>query len=153
MENIKLKNFKDKGWTWIGRPADNYGQYYHDANTNLWVSYNEAPSEVTKFAEQTFKKGWIVTMIKQPPGSFFPGHTDTHYKFRLKNKHARLKDIVRYCVFLQDWKPGHYFELDYKPLVSWSKGDICVIKPNIHHRSANAGDEMKYTLQITGILN
>jgi hypothetical protein len=91
-------------------------------------------------------------MIKQFPGQFIPRHKDKHYKFKSKNKGCDPKKILRYCIFLEDWKPGHYFEYDDKPIKTWSRGDIFVLEQGIFHRSANAGTVPKYTAQITGIL-
>ena len=89
-------------------------------------------------------------MMKQPPGSFIPRHRDKHYRFKSKNKKTNAKKIIRYCVFLSDWKPGHYFEYDDKPIQPWKKGDILVLEKDVYHRSANAGTTFKYTAQITG---
>ena len=149
---IKIKNFTDKDWTWVlqyGYPQD---EFYDNNNTNFYQSFDEAPVEITKFANQYFQKNYSITMMKQPPGSFIPRHRDKHYRFKSKNKKSNAKKIIRYCIFLQDWKPGQYFEYNDKPVAPWSKGDIIVLKQGVYHRSVNAGKEFKYTAQITGIL-
>jgi len=149
---IKIKNFKDKDWTWVlqyGYPQD---QYYDNRNTFFFQSFDEAPIEICKFADKHFQKNYSITMMKQPPGSFIPRHHDKHYRFKSKNKILPHQKITRYCVFLEDWKPGNYFEYDDKPISPWTRGDIVVLDKGVYHRSVNAGTQFKYTAQITGIL-
>ena len=100
---------------------------------------NKFPNEVydmilARLSSQTFR-------------NFFESHD--YFKRWVENN----KDIVRYCIFLEDWKPGHYFEMDEKSIVGWSAGDITVLRPGIYHRSSNSGTQFKYTAQITGLLN
>ena len=149
---IKVKNFEDKGWDWIlhyGYPQD---AHYDNNNTILYQNFDQAPTEIIALAEQHFQKNYSITMIKQLPGQFIPRHKDKHYKFKSKNKKCNQKKILRYCIFLEDWKPGHYFEYDDKPVRPWYAGDVVVLEQGIYHRSVNAGTHPKYTAQITGLL-
>ena len=149
---IKLKNFKDKDWDWIlhyGYPQD---EHYDNHNTELYQSFDKAPKEIVAFAEKHFQKNYSITMIKQFPGQFIPRHKDKHYKFKSKNKMCNPKKILRYCIFLEDWKPGHYFEYNDRPIEPWTKGDIIVLEQGVYHRSVNAGTHPKYIAQITGII-
>jgi quercetin dioxygenase-like cupin family protein len=148
-----LKKFNEKDWTWVPQYAYPQDEYYTNDNTEFYQSFDEAPSEIIKFADKHFQKNYSITMIKQPPASFIPRHKDKHYRFRSTNKKQNAKKIVRYCIFLQDWKPGQYFEYDDKPVAPWSKGDVIVLEPGVYHRSGNCGTQFKYTLQITGLLN
>lgn len=152
MLKIKLEKFIDEGYDWkasTGYPQD---EFFNDSNTNFHQSFDQAPSSVINFAKEKFSK-YSLTMIRQPQGQFVPVHKDKYYMFKKKHNLESNKDIVRYCIFLEDWKPGHYFEINGKPFVEWSAGDIAVLRPEIYHRSVNAGTELKYTVQITGILN
>jgi quercetin dioxygenase-like cupin family protein len=149
---IKLEKFKDKGWNWslhYGYPQD---EHYDNHNTKLYHVFDVAPQEILSFAEQNFQKNYSIAMIKQLPGQFIPRHKDKHYKYKSKNKNFDKKKISRYCIFLEDWKPGHYLEYDDKPIDPWKKGDIIVIEQGVYHRSVNAGTTPKYTAQITGLL-
>ena len=87
---------------------------------------------------------------KQPPGNFIPNHRDRYWMF--KQEHKVKKDIIRYCVFLEDWKPGHYMDIEGKPIIKWKRGQFCILKEGIWHRGSNSGIEYKYTAQITGLL-
>lgn len=140
--------FNDDGWSWtnqFGYPQD---QYYTDANTQLDEVFGEGPDHIKAFAEQKFSK-WFISMIRQRPGQCIPVHVDKHFKFR--QEHGDHAGLVRYCIFLEDWQPGHYLEYDSQPLTQWRAGDYIKIWPDVPHRSANMGSTTKYTCQITGI--
>jgi hypothetical protein len=53
-------------------------------------------------------------------------------------------------VFLEDWKPGHYFEGNDIAKVNWKAGDVVEWQYDAPHLAANLGLEPRYTLQITG---
>ncbi len=55
-------------------------------------------------------------------------------------------------LLLEDWKPGHYLEVEGKPYVNWRAGDTVEWVYNTPHMAANVGLEDRYTLQITGHL-
>ena len=148
---IKFKKFIDTDWNWklfYGYPQD---KFFTNKNTKLYECFNESPRFISDFAKKNFTK-FTIGMIKQPPGNFIPNHKDKYFMFKKKFNVTIKEEIVRYCIFLEDWQPGHYFEINYKPFLYWKKGDICVLKKGIYHRSANAGDTNKYTAQITGVL-
>jgi hypothetical protein len=81
----------------------------------------------------------------------FPLHQDhyTSYKelFNIKDPGV----IWRSVVFLEDWKSGHYFEVDGKPIVNWSRGDYVAWNYDTPHFAGNFGIESRYTMQITGM--
>lgn len=149
--NINIDNFKDDGWHWktaYGYPQDDF---YTNENTRFYQCFDQAPESIIQYAEEKFLHHSL-TMMKQPPGSFIPNHTDKYYLFKKKYDIKSEQQIVRYCVFLEDWQPGHYFEVEGKPLLNWQSGDVCVLEKDVPHRSANAGMNYKYTAQITGVL-
>jgi hypothetical protein len=55
-------------------------------------------------------------------------------------------------VLLEDWKPGHYLEVDGVPYVNWKAGQTSEWVYDAPHMAANIGLEDRYTLQITGHL-
>jgi ectoine hydroxylase-related dioxygenase (phytanoyl-CoA dioxygenase family) len=61
-------------------------------------------------------------------------------------------DVGRAVIFLEDWKSGHYFEIDEVPIVNWKKGDYILWKNDTSHMAANLGKENRYTMQVTGIV-
>ena len=65
---------------------------------------------------------------------------------------SKNQNIFRVQIFLQDWMPGHYFEIEKKPIVKWHAGHYILLDKTMDHRSANVGKVPKYTAQVTGIL-
>ena len=141
-------------WTheWICH-TDRSGQidesnWYSDANTVHYQMFDTVPQYVIDTANENFST-YSTSIIKQNPGMVLPEHTDAYYKF--KEQHGYRGDIERWCIFLQDWQPGHYFDMNSKPIVQWKKGDYVELKEGIPHRGSNSGNVPKYTAQITGI--
>ena len=149
--NIKFKKFIDKNYNWKLQHGYPQNKFFTNNNTNLYEVFDTAPKFIIDFAKKIFSK-YTIGMIKQLPGNFIPNHTDKYYKFLKKFNLSNKEEIVRYCIFLEDWQPGHYFEINNKPFLNWKKGDICVLKKGVYHRSSNGGDTAKYTAQITGTL-
>ena len=81
-----------------------------------------------------------------------PLHTDKYWFFKSKSKLPADKGVYRANIFLEDWKPGHYFEVNNEPVVKWKAGQYALLDTTIFHRSGNLGDKTKYTAQVTGLL-
>tara|TARA_R100001369_G_scaffold52545_1_gene79342 strand:+ start:362 stop:847 length:486 start_codon:yes stop_codon:yes gene_type:complete len=124
-------------------------EHYHDANTEHYSLYGVAPPSIKTFADKRFSK-WSVAILEQRPGMVIPLHQDTYYKFKQQND-AHGQEVVRYNVFLDDWHPGHYMEVNAKPIVEWRMGDLVRLTSDIPHRTGNIGTAYKYTCQITGV--
>jgi hypothetical protein len=92
--------------------------------------------------------GW--TIYKMSPGEIIPWHRDLFKKYIEIHKIKEEQKIVRSIVFIDDWKEGHYIEIDRTPIVNWKKGDFVMWKFNTPHIATNNGYEDRYTLQLTG---
>jgi hypothetical protein len=112
------------------------------------------PSWNSKFIEYFEQFGWKdigTSYYRMMPGTVLPTHSDLYLKYiDLFNLHGKEDTIRRAIVFLEDWKPGHYFEGCGKPTVEWSAGDCVVWAYDAPHLAANVGVDPRYTLQITG---
>ena len=102
-----------------------------------------------KFADTIFKK-YSMFCLKQPPGCCLPEHTDAFYSF-CKKYNVKKEDVVRLIFFMEDWKSGHYLEIESNPVVKWKAGDCVMIPADVPHLSGNVGLAPKYTMQITGL--
>jgi hypothetical protein len=142
--------FYDKGYEWILHEGEPQTEHYQNFNTLHYQVFNTNIPYIIDFAEKTFEK-YTCSMIKQEPAKVIPLHTDKYYIFSKKHK-CNPDDVTRINIFLEDWKSGHYFELEEKPITNWKKGQYVILNNKIKHRSANVGDQTKYTAQITGIL-
>ena len=78
-----------------------------------------------------------------------PLHSD-HYTNYCKRFNTTRDKTWRAIFFLEDWKSGHYYEIDGMPLVSWKAGDWVAWKNDVVHFAANIGTEPRYTMQVTG---
>ena len=121
---------------------------YTDKNTQYYQAF-ELPDEYHTFAKTIFSD-YSLSVIKQMPGQTIPEHFDTFYKFCEKNR-CDKEDVCRLNFFLEDWKPGHYFEILYEPYTRWRKMNFKIIRYGNPHLSGNMGMEPKYTMQITGL--
>lgn len=83
-------------------------------------------------------------------GDLLPLHKDHYVTYQRVFNITDTKCIWRAIVFMEDWKSGHYFEIDNKPLLEWRRGDYVMWNYDVEHMAFNMGLEPRYTLQITG---
>lgn len=95
----------------------------------------------------------VYQVSKMTPGMALPLHRDRYQTYRNNNNIKDVSTIRRVIVFLEDWKSGHYLEVDGTPFVSWKAGDWVSWVGTTEHLAINLGHEDRYTLQITGIDN
>lgn len=93
-----------------------------------------------------------ITLYCIPPGTIMPEHSDAFIKYREIMKLKMTDNVGRAVIFLEDWKSGHYFEINETPVVNWKKGDYILWRNDTPHMAANLGKENRYTMQITGIV-
>lgn len=80
----------------------------------------------------------------------FPVHQDHYTSYKKKFNIKDPATIWRCIVFLEDWKSGHYFEINGEPIVNWRRGDYVKWNFDVPHFAGNFGTEPRYTMQITG---
>lgn len=100
------------------------------------------------------RAGWKdvgTSYYRMTSGTILPEHQDTYKRYvEIFNLKGREASIYRAIIFLEDWKSGHYLEVNRKPIVDWVAGDIVYWQYDTPHLAANMGLEPRYTLQITG---
>lgn len=93
-----------------------------------------------------------ISFFRMTCGQALPPHQDQYSNYR------RIFDITdpgvirRAIIFLEDWKSGHYFEIDGKPWVDWKSGDWIAWHYDVPHYAGNFGVDARYTVQITGTI-
>lgn len=100
--------------------------------------------------------GWSnsgAALYQMNTGDFLPVHRDHYITYKKAFDITDGSTIWRAIVFMEDWKSGHYFEIDNQPRVSWSAGDYVMWNHDVPHMAANLGLESRYTMQITGMKN
>jgi len=78
-----------------------------------------------------------------------PRHQDTYEYYK---KIFTIKDtstIWRAIIFLEDWKPGHIFEINDTAITNYRAGEYVVWQYDTPHMAANLGSDPRYTAQIT----
>lgn len=112
------------------------------------------PSWNHKFIEHFEQQGWKdvgTSYYRMTTGTVMPVHSDLYKKyverFSLQGKEHTIR---RALVLLEDWKPGHYLEVQGIPYTNWSAGQVVEWAYDTPHMAANIGLEDRYTLQITG---
>lgn len=142
------KPFNDKEtlqkWKSLGHNYEKYTGLMRDQSQQL-------PNWCFNLLEQIPLQNSSITLYCMPPGTIMPEHSDTFIKYREIMKLKTTDDVGRAVIFLENWKSGHYFEINETPIVNWKKGDYVLWKNNTSHIAANLGKENRYTMQITGI--
>jgi hypothetical protein len=92
-----------------------------------------------------------LSFYKLSPAHVTPWHTD-HYKNFKKFYKLQDEQVIRRMVFLQNWKPGQIFCIDEETITNWKSGDWIEWTPEHRHMGANHSEEIRYTLQLTGII-
>lgn len=114
------------------------------------------PDWTSKFIEMYEAQGWLnvgIAFYRMRTGTVMPVHSDLYKKYiELFHLQGHEKNIRRALILLEDWKPGHYLEVNSKPYVCWTAGQTVEWIYDVPHMAANIGLEDRYTLQITGHL-
>lgn len=122
--------------------------YYNKHNSSIWQMFDESPEWIHNLARkipQDFDHH-VVSVIKVLPGNTIPVHQDKHY---ILQQAYGIGDTWRYLIFLENWKSGHYFEIDNRPIINWKKGDWIKFHRSKWHLGGNMGIEPFYSAQIT----
>lgn len=114
----------------------------------------QQPSWNHRFVEHFEQLGWRdigTSYYRMSTGTVMPVHQDLYKKYIERFElHGQEQSVCRALVLLEDWKPGHYLEVQGIPYVGWQAGQVVEWTYDTPHMAANIGLEDRYTLQITG---
>lgn len=138
------------------KKVQSYADYgYTEHNTKIWKTTNIDPKldfEWESFiCDQLPLDKSVATLTRQDPGQILPWHEDSFYFLRANNPDDP-RPIWRFLMFMQDWKIGHFAQVQNSVYTGWKAGDTIVWHPGTYHVTANAGLEPKWTCNITGFL-
>jgi hypothetical protein len=130
--------------TWVSKGYDYVKSYTGEMydNRNPMPAWTDQLKGLFDFKNMTF------TFYRMNTLEIMPEHTD-HYRTYLKLYDAKYENVHRILVMLDDWKPGHYLEIDGTGIVNWIAGDYFVWENSTPHAASNIGTEPRYSLQIT----
>lgn len=114
----------------------------------------QLPAWSKKFIELYESKGWKdvgLAYYRMRTGTVMPVHQDIYRRYvDLFNLQGQERSIRRALLLLEDWKPGHYLEVNGCAYVHWKAGFTVEWIYDTPHMAANLGLEDRYSLQITG---
>lgn len=117
---------------------------------------HKLPVWAGKFIEIYEAQGWKdigLAFYRMTTGTVMPVHSDLYKRYiEVFDLQGKENTIRRALVLLEDWKSGHYLEVDGVPYVAWKAGTTAEWVYDTPHSAANIGLEDRYTLQITGHL-
>lgn len=129
---------------------------YNEHNTKIWKSTTKEPTLQIEWQNELLDflpiENGIVTPTLQTPGNILPIHIDRFLFIKKKYHVSKSKSVVRFLLFLEDWKDGHFLQVRKTIITKWKKGDIILWYPTHKHLSANVGTQDKWTCNITAIL-
>lgn len=147
-----------------------YEPFNDDASVRAWLAQgyqnkicgdlcdwrSPQPSWNGRLIEYYQQQGWKnigTSYYRMTSGTVMPVHRDLYKKYvEVFGLQGREHSIRRALVLLEDWRPGHYLEVDGRPFVDWKAGTTVEWTYDTPHMAANIGLEDRYTLQITGHL-
>lgn len=97
--------------------------------------------------------GWKdagAALYQMNTGDLLPVHRDHYLTYQRVFNITDTSVIWRAIVFMDDWRSGHYFDINNTPVVNWRRGDYIAWNFDVPHMAFNMGLEPRYTLQITG---
>jgi len=145
-------NYQNIKNTWDAERWDREGYHgvtYGGSSYNSKDMENHLPEYALPFLTMFDWKNVGLVFYKMDTCQTLPLHQDAYTTYA-KKFNLSIDDIWRCVVFLEDWKSGHYFEIDNCPLMPWQAGDWVAWNSLVPHHAGNYGVEPRYTMQITG---
>lgn len=150
--NDEYKKFDYVRQPITGEEADTWRSqgYTHETTTGkMYDSRNPMPDWVNTIANLMNLRNPGFVFYRMDTLDIMPTHVD-HFNTYCRVFNKDRKEVRRAIVFLEDWKPGHYFQVDNVGVVNYKAGEYVLWAPDVPHAASNIGVEPRYTLQITG---
>lgn len=122
--------------------------YVKSFSGSMYDNRNPTPKFVETFKQIFGFQNMTFNFYKMSQLEIMPEHVD-HYTTYMKLFGVEYKHVRRILVMLEDWKPGHYLEINKTGIVNWAAGDYFIWESDVPHAASNIGIEDRYTLQIT----
>jgi len=150
--NDDFKDFNYVRQPITGEEADAWREqgYTHTTTTGkMYDSKNPMPEWVEKVASLLNLHNPGFVFYRMDTLDIMPTHVD-HFNTYCRVFNQERKNVRRAIVFLEDWKPGHYFEVEGIGVVNYKAGEYVLWDADAPHAASNIGVDPRYTLQITG---
>ena len=152
-KTLRYTNMHNVGYESRSKKYEKQNELYrrvgYNSKNSAYKQTFEVSQDINIFASTLFER-FTVSVMCQAPGQTLPEHLDTFYSIS-KNFNVDPNKCCRVNIFLEDWKSGHYFEINENPVLQWKAGDAIIIELDEPHLSGNMGLTNKYTMQVTGV--
>jgi len=135
--HVPHKHFP-KSWTKYPKKSLIHLEYGSKTKNHAWFD-NLKPANAGKV-------GYLFTKLES--GHVVPPHKD-HFKSFAKYHNVPVSAIKRRLVFIEDWKSGHFFQVNNRVFTDWRSGDFIEWTQKDRHLGGNFGLDPRYVLQIT----
>lgn len=133
-------------WALLGYSQDNVKSF----TGSMYDSKNPMPDWIGDLKYRFGLYNQTYTFYRMDTCEVMPVHSD-HFRTYSRLHNTSPEKVYRVVLMLEDWKPGHYFEMDGVGYTNWKAGDWFMWKGDVPHAAANIGVDPRYTLQITGL--
>lgn len=116
---------------------------------SMYDMKNIMPKWCDKFFELFDGKNIGLSFYKMETCNILPHHRDTYNLYKKIFAISDNSSIYRAIIFLEDWKPGHIFEIENTSISGWQAGEYVLWQYDAEHMAANLGLEPRYTAQVT----
>lgn len=124
--------------------------YYHESYTGeMYGGKNPMPDWVWQVSSELNLGNPGFVLYRMNTYDIMPTHID-HFKRYCEVFNVEREHVFRAVVFLEEWKAGHYFEMNGKCIANYQAGHYVLWSADVPHAAANIGIDPRYTLQITG---
>ena len=131
--------------TWESQGYD----YVKSFSGSMYDNRNPMPEWIDTIEHAFGMYNQTYTFYRMDTLEIMPVHSD-HFSTYSRLFNVPPEKVHRVVLMLEDWKPGHYFELDGVGYVNWKAGDWFMWSGDTPHAASNIGIEPRYTLQVTG---
>lgn len=135
---VEIQNWHSQGY-----------DYIKSFSGSMYDNRNPMPDWVRQLDNRFGLSDQVYCFYKMKTLEIMPTHKDYYVRYR-ELFGVESKNVYRVLLMLEDWKPGHYFEIDGCGQVNWHAGDYFIWNFDCAHAASNIGIEDRYTLQITG---
>ena len=124
--------------------------YNHESFTGMmYDSRNPMPEWCKQVAKDIELDNAGFVFYKMVTNDIMPTHVD-HFRRYCEVFDIPRSKVLRAIVFLEDWRPGHYFEVDNHAFCNYKAGEYVLWSCDVAHAASNIGIDPRFTLQITG---
>ena len=140
-----IKESEIETWQSQGYTHDNWSGVMYDSTNPMPLWVRSVGKAIYGHLEGDC--GYVLYCMKT--GEIMPRHID-HYETYSRVFGINRDNIVRTLMFLEDWSPGHYFDIGNSTNMPWHAGDYWQWSADVPHSASNIGIKNRWTLQITG---